>query len=171
MNESIGSYQRWRAAEEDERDEEADGAFRAMFQTVVPEHPLSPGFTARTMGLIAAAAARDARRSRRTRAAVGPVLVVGGAAAVYFGAGLAVRFLSTVFLGFLNLVIAAIVGGVSGVQTGAGLWGILSSLGRATAAFAADPTVTLVIFAIQGIAIAALVALRRLLGSNGERLE
>jgi hypothetical protein len=123
------------------------------------------------MGMIAAAAERDARRSRRTRAAVGPALIVGGAAAVYFGAGLAVRFLSAVFLGFLNLVIAGIVGGAAGLHTGAGLWGLLASLGRAAAAFAADPTVTLVVFAIQGIAIAALVALRRLLGSSGERLE
>jgi hypothetical protein len=48
---------------------------------------------------------------------------------------------------------------------------VVSSLGRASAAFIADPTVTITMLAIQGIAIAALVALRRLLGSDREFLE
>ncbi|MCA1652074.1 MAG: hypothetical protein LC753_18005 [Acidobacteria bacterium] len=47
----------------------------------------------------------------------------------------------------------------------------MSGLGRAAAAFAADPKVTFVIIVIQGIAIAALFTLQRLLGSDGESFE
>jgi len=47
----------------------------------------------------------------------------------------------------------------------------MESLGRAAAAFVADPKVTVAIFAIQAIAIGALIALRRLLGSDRESFE
>jgi hypothetical protein len=96
---------------------------------------------------------------------------VGSAAGLYFGTGWAVSFLSSVFVGFLNLVIAVIVRGAGAVGTGSGLWTVLESLGRAAAAFVADPKVTVAIFAIQAIAIGALVALRRLLGSDRESFE
>jgi hypothetical protein len=45
---------------------------------------------------------------------------------------------------------------------------MLTSLGRAAAAFAANPTVTFTFLALQALAIAALVALHRLLGSDWE---
>ena len=65
MNEAPGSYGHWRAAEESERDDDADWAFRTVFQTAMPEQPVSPEFTTRTMAAVAAAAAGDARRARR----------------------------------------------------------------------------------------------------------
>ena len=171
MNEALGSYQRWRAADESGHDEDADWAFRTVFQTVESEPPVSPGFTARTLAAIAAATERDARRARYTRAGVVSGAAIGGAAAAYFGLGWAISAVSTVFIGFLNVVIAAIVGGAAALETGAGFWSVLGSLGRAAAAFAADPKVTLVILAIQVVAIAALFALHRLLGSDGESFE
>jgi len=171
MSEVPGSYQRWRDADESGRDDDADWAFKTVFRTVVPTQPISADFTSRTMAALAAAAEREARRARHTRAAVIAGAVLGGAAAVYFGTGWAVSVLSTVFVGFLNLVIAVIVGGAGAVETGSGLWTVLGTLGRAAAAFASDPKVTVAIFAIQAIAIAALVALRRLLGSDRESFE
>jgi hypothetical protein len=171
MNEAQGSYLRWRAADESGRDDDADWAFRTVFQTTVSDQPISPGFTIRTMAAVAAAAERDARRARRTRAAVISSTVVGGSVAAYFGAGWAISLISTVFLGALDLLIAAIVAGAAAVETGAGFWAVLASLGRAVSAFAADPRVTFAMIAIQGIAIAALLVLQRLLGSNGEPFE
>jgi len=48
------------------------------------------------------------------------------------------------------------------------LWCLLGSLGHAASAFVADPKVTFVLLVLQGFAIAALVALQRLLGSDGD---
>jgi hypothetical protein len=171
MNDTAGGYQRWRAADESGRDDDADVALRSLFQTVVPEPSVSAGFTARTMAAVADVAARDARRARRTRAAVVSSAVVGGLAAAYFGTGLAISIVSSMFLGLFDLLIAGTVRGASAVETGAGFWAVLASLGRAAAAFAADPKVTIAIVVVQGIAIAALVALQRLLGSDRESFE
>jgi hypothetical protein len=171
MSEIPGSYQRWRAAEESGRDDDADWAFKTVFQTVVPTAPIPAAFTTRTMEAIAAASGRDARRARHTRAAVVSGTVMGGAAALYFGTGWAISFLSTVFVGFLNLIIAVIVRGAGAVDTGAGFWTVMGSLGQAVAAFVADPKVTVAILVVQAIAIAALVALQRLLGSDRESFE
>ena len=99
------------------------------------------------------------------------LLVVGGSTAAYFGTGWAVGLLSTVFIGLLNLLIGAVVRGVTGLQTGTDVWGVLGSLGRAAAAFAADPTVTFVIIALHAVAITALVALQRFFGSDGGSFE
>jgi hypothetical protein len=44
-------------------------------------------------------------------------------------------------------------------------------MGRTAAAVAADPTVTVMLFALQAIALAALVALQRLLGVDEESLK
>jgi hypothetical protein len=171
MNEVPGSYQRWRDADESGRDDDADWAFKTVFRTAVSTGPISADFTRRTMEALAVAAAREARRARYTRAAVIAAMVIGGAAALYFGTGWAISFLSTVFVGFLNLVIAFIVRGAGAVETGSGFWTVMGSLGRAAAAFVADPKVTVAILAIQAVAIAALVALRRLLGSDRESFE
>ncbi len=157
MSEVPGSYQRWRAADESGRDDDADWAFKTVFRTVADAEPVTADFTSRTMEALAAAMARDARRARYTRAAVMSVAVIGSAAALYFGTGWAISFLSSVFVGFLNLVIAVIVRGAGAVGTGSGAWTVMESLGRAAAAFVADPKVTVAIFAIQAIAIGALV--------------
>jgi hypothetical protein len=171
MNRAPGSYGHWRAAEESERDDDADGAFRTLFQTAMPEQPVSPEFTTRTMTAVAAAAAGDARRARRVRAGVVTGTVVASIAAVYFGAGWAISFASAAFVGLLNVLIDAAVRGVVALQTGADVWSVLASLGRAVAAMAADSNVILAMIAISAIAIAALLALQRLLGSDGESFQ
>ena len=168
MNEAPGSYGRWRAAEESERDDDADWAFRTVFQTAMPEQTVSPEFTTRTMTAVAAAAARDARRARRVRAGVVTGTAVATAAAVYVGAGWAISLASAAFIGLLNMLIAAAVGGAAAFETGAGVWSVLASLGRAATALATDSNVTFVMIAISAVAIAALLALQRLLGSDGE---
>jgi hypothetical protein len=171
MNDAPGSYTRWRAAEAGERDDDADWAFRTVFQTTVPESPVAPDFTARTMAAIAAAAVSDARRARRVRAGVltGTAAAVG--AAVYFGTGLAISLASTAFIGLLNMVVAGTVRGAMSFQGGGGVWPVVASLGRAAAALVTDPTVTLAMIAISAVAVAALVALQRLLGSDQESLQ
>jgi hypothetical protein len=168
MNEGPGSYRQWRAAEETERDDDADWAFRTVFQAAMPEPPVSPDFTTRTMAAVAAAAARDARRERRVRAGVLTGTTVATTAAVYFGAGWAISLASSAFVGLLNMLIAGALRGAAASQTGADVWSMLASLGRAAAALAADPNVTFVMIAISAVAIAALLALQRLLGSDGE---
>jgi hypothetical protein len=170
MNEAPGSYRQWRAAEEGDRDDDADWAFRTVFQTAMPEPIVSPEFTARTMTAVAAAAG-DARRARRVRAVVLTGAAVATAAAVYFGTGWAISLASAAFVGLLNMTIAAAVGGAAAFQTGAGVWSVLASLGRAAAVLAADPNVTFAMIAISAVAIAALLALQRLLGSDGESFQ
>jgi hypothetical protein len=171
MNEALGSYRRWRDADESGRDDDADWAFRSVYQATMSDQPVSAGFTTQTMAAVQAATDRDARRARRTRRAALSGTVVGGSVAAYFGAGWAISAVSTVFVAALNLLITAIVGGASAVDRGVDFWAVLSSLGRAAAAFVADPKVTFAMLVIQGIAIVALVVLQRLLGSNGEPLE
>src|SRR6185503_4464917 len=105
MNEAPGSYGNWRAAEESERDDDADWAFRTVFQTAMPEPAVSPEFTTRTMTAVAAAAAGDARRTRRVRAGVLTGTAAATAAAVYFGTGWAISLASAAFIGLLNVVI------------------------------------------------------------------
>jgi hypothetical protein len=163
-------YRRWRAAEASERDEDADGAYRELLAVVGPASRLAADFTVRTMKAITAAAAQDARRARRTRRVLVTGGVLGLATAVYFGGGVAVSLLSAALLGLLNALIGAVVGMASGAQTGAGFWSVLGGVGRAASAFVSNPTVTVAMVALQGIAIAALFALQRLLGAN-ERSE
>jgi hypothetical protein len=171
MNEASGSYGHWRAAEESDRDDDADWAFRTVFQTAMPEQRVSPEFTTRTMTAVMAAAAGDARRARRVRAGVLTGTTVVVTAAVYFGAGWAISLASAAFIGLLNVLIAATVRGAVAFQTGAGVWPVLASLGRAAAAMAADSNVTFAMIAISAVAIAALLALQRLLGSDGESFQ
>ena len=125
MNEAMGSYRRWRAAEASERDDDADSAFQSVFQSVVPEQPISPEFTTRTMTAVAAAAAVDARRARQARAAVLSGAIAATVAAVYVGGGWAIGFISAAFIGLLNLLVAAV------VADGRGLPDRRRGLGRA----------------------------------------
>ena len=171
MNEAPGNYERWRAAEESGRDDDADWAFRTVFQTAVAEHPVSPELTTRTMAAVAAAAASDARRARRQRAGMLTGAAVLTAAAVYFGAGWVVSLASAAFIGLLNLLVTGVVRWAFAFQTGAGVGSVLLSLGRAAAALAADSNVTFAMIAISAVAIAALLALQRLLGSDGESFQ
>jgi hypothetical protein len=163
-----GLYSRWHAADEADRDDEADEAFRALTEAVIPAAAVPARFSERTMCAIAAATAADARRAELTRKALVLAAVVGAVAAG-FAAPFALSIVSSALIAGLNGIVAAIVWAATGPNLN--LWSVMSSLGRASAAFIADPRVTITMLAIQGIAIAALVALRRLLGSDREFLE
>ena len=167
----MGSYRRWHAADASDRDDDADSAFQSVFQSVVPERPISLEFTTRTMTAVAGAAAVDARRARQVRGAALSGAIAATVAAVYAGGGWAIGFISSAFIGLLNLLVAAVVRTAEAFQTGAGVWGVLSSLGQAASAVAADTTVTFGMIAISAVAIAALVALQRLLGSDEESFQ
>jgi hypothetical protein len=171
MSSSPTRFDRWLDADAEGREDDADAAFRVTYQTTVPDQPVSLDFAARTMSAVVAASASDARRARRVRAAVITGTIAGTLAALYYGAGWAVSVMSSAFVGLLNLVIALTVRGATGGQSGSGVWSLLSSIGRAAAAFATDPNVTFAMIAISAIAIAALVALQRLLGSDEESFQ
>jgi hypothetical protein len=102
---------------------------------------------------------------RRAAAVAG---TAGLGAAVYLGAGLVLPAMASALLALFDFLVGAIVRTSAGVQAGSGLWGLLGSLGHAASAFVADPKVTFVLLVLQGFAIAALVALQRLLGSDGD---
>ena len=165
------SYRRWQVAEADGRDDDADEEFRLVYSSTLPDPGVAAAFTVRTMEAVAAAAAKEARRARRIRiasvAAGLVVLVTGG----YFGAGFLVSLASSVVVGGFDLLIALVVRTAGAAQTGAGLWSVLSGVGRAAASFAADPTVTMTLVGLQGLAVGALLALQRLLGADEESLK
>lgn len=169
MDEELArSYRRWLAADENGNDDEGDAACRALFEAaerhdVVPLH-----FASQTMQAIAAGAAREAERARRTRIAITAGGVVAGVVAAYYTAGAAFSFMIRFLVWLFDALIGLVVRGAASAETGASLWGVLSSLGRAASAFVADPTVTFVLLVLQALAIAALITLQRLLGSDGE---
>lgn len=160
-------YSRWRAAESAGADEEADAAFKAVF-AAVPDRSAPLDFAAKTMRAVAETAARDARRARRTRAAMIGGSIAGGAVGAYYGAGWLASALAAGFVGFLNVLVGVVVRAAAVMERGGDMWAVLGSLGRAAAAFVSDPKVTFMMIAVQGIAAAALFALQRLLGSDGE---
>jgi hypothetical protein len=162
------SYSRWHEAEAGNREGEADAAFTRVFRSVLQEPGVSTGFTARTMAAVAAAAARDARRARRTRKVLAPLAVTTVAAGIYFGAGMIASVLSATVVRLLDLLIGTVVAAATALQAGVDAWTVITNLGRAAAGFIANPAVTVTILLVQVIAITALVALHRLLGSDRE---
>jgi hypothetical protein len=165
------SYRRWHAAEGSGRDDEADAEFKTLFNRVVVKPAPAADFTARTMEAVAFAAIREARHARRVRAGVMGGGAVSALLLAYFGSGLFVGFGSGLVARTVDLLIALVVKMAGTAQTGADLWSVLSSMGRTAAAVASDPTVTVMLFALQAIALAALVALQRLLGVDEESLK
>jgi hypothetical protein len=161
-------YRRWQEADDSGRDDDADDACQALFESALPEADVSLDFTTRTMAAIAVVTESDLRRARRARAGLMWGSGLGFVVAAYFGGGLALRALSSGAMGLLDLFVGAIVRIATGLQTGTDFWTVLSSLGSATSALASDPRVTLAIVAIHAVAIAGLIALQRLLGSNEE---
>jgi hypothetical protein len=97
--------------------------------------------------------------------------VSGSVAAAWFGAGVIASLVSATVRGAFDLLIGAVVRMAGAAETGGDVWSVLSGVGRATASFVADPTVTMMLFALQGIAVGALVALQRLLGADEESLK
>lgn len=161
-------YSRWRALEDEGRDDDADAAFGSVFREAAEDRPVSLAFTARTMAAVAAAAEQDARRARRTRKVLVPIGAAAAAGLLYVSGGFIVSAMATSAMWVMNLLIESVVGVAKNAETGVDLWSLARSLGRAAAAFMSSPTVTVSIIAIQGIAMAALIALQRLLGSDGE---
>jgi hypothetical protein len=167
-DELVRGYRRWRAMEDAGREDEADAAFGPVFRDAGAERAVSPAFAAETMAAVAAAVEQDALRARRTRKVLVPVGAAAAAVLLYLGGGFLVSAMATSVMWAVNLVIGSIVGVATNAETGAGLWSIARSLGRAAASFVSSPVVTIGIIAIQGIAMAALIALQRLLGTDGE---
>lgn len=165
------SYRRWRLAEADGRDADADAEFRVVFGSTLADAGIDAAFTARTLEAVAAAAEREARRMRKVRIASAAAGVAGLVTGAYFGMSFVVSFLSTMVVGGVDVLIGLVVRTAGAAQTGAGLWSVLSGVGRAAASFAADPTVTIMLVGLQGLAVAALLALQRLLGVDEESLK
>lgn len=168
MDQELNRYaRRWLDAEGANRDDEADAAFKQVFADV-PETEVSPQFAARTLEAVSLAVAREARRTRRARIAVAAAAVVGTIVGLYFGSGLIVSALSTAMVTGLDLVVNLVVRVAGAADSGASLWSVVFGLGRAFAAFLAEPKVTVTLLVLQGIAAAALFALQRLLGADTE---
>jgi hypothetical protein len=165
----IRRVERWQSADAAGRDDEADAALQAVFGDAMPRPHVPLEFTASTMAAIAAAAAADARRARRAKRIAAWGGAAAAVAAIWFGFGPIVSALSRTLAFGLDLLVGFVVWLASG--SGRDMWSVLANLGRAAAAFASDPSVSMVILALQGIAIAALVALHRLLGSETEYSE
>jgi hypothetical protein len=170
MDDNLWRICRWAEAEEHGRDDEADAACKAVF-TALDAGPASASFTAATLRAIAAAGERDQRRLRRIRRATIAAGAAVTAALVYVAGPWALKAIWTGFLGLIELLVAMTVRIAVGLQTGADVWSVLAGIGRAAAALVADPAITVVILAMQAIAMAALVGLRRLLESDRESLE
>jgi hypothetical protein len=168
MDQDLDRYaRRWLDAEAADRDDEADAAFRRAF-AVVPEVGATGQFATQTLQAVSLALARDAQRARRARYAVISTAVAGTVVALYFGAGLIVSALSTAMVTGLDLVVNVVVRVAGAAESGASIWSVVFGLGRAFAAFLAEPKVTVTLLLLQGVAAAALFALQRLLGADTE---
>jgi hypothetical protein len=162
------NYRRWREAEDAGRDDEADAALARVFQESVPARTVSAAFVQRTVDAVSTAAARDVRRARNARRLIVPAALVSLGAIGYLGAGLIGSALSGLVVGVLDLLVGLVVSVATTTPEGGETWTVMSSLGRAAAALLTNPAVTATILAIQGIALVALLALKRVLGSDGE---
>jgi hypothetical protein len=165
-DELVRNYNRWRAFESEGREDEADAAFGPMFRDAVQPQPVSLEFSSRAMEAVAGAAERDALRAQRTRKVLAPLGAVAAAGILYLSGGFIVSTLTTGVVWLVGLLISSIVGIATNAEAGLDLWSVARSLGRATAAFVSSPTVTITIIAVQGVAMAALIALQHLLGSD-----
>jgi hypothetical protein len=164
-------YRRWLDADEQGKDDEADTSFERLFDACVPAPLPSVRFTETTMAAIGEATIADARRARRLRRVLLWSGVPLGLVALYFGAGAVVWALSTGLVAGLNFLVAVVVWFANGHDVRSSLLTMLTGLGRAALAFAADPRVTIAILVFQAVAVAALAALHRLLGPEREWLK
>ena len=164
-------YQRWLDAELDDREDDADALFGIVFRGAVPSAPpASAAFTARTMAAVGEAAARDARRARMTRRVVIPAASAAAITLAYLCSGLVLSAFSAIVVNALDLLIGAVVYVATTMRSGGDAWSLAGNLGKATAALLTSPSVTTTILALQGMAVAALIALQRLLRSERESL-
>ena len=163
-------YQRWLDADLNDREDDADALFGTVFKGAMPAVPASTAFTARTMAAVGEAAVRDARRARTTRRVVIPALSAAAVTLLYFSSGLVLSAFSAIVVNALDLLIGAVVYVATTTRSGGDAWSLAGSLGKATAALLTNPSVTTTILALQGMAVAALIALQRLLRSERESL-
>ncbi len=159
-------YQRWLDAELNDREDDADTSFGTVFKAAIPPVPASAAFTARTMAAVGVAATRDARRARTTRRVVIPAVSAAAVTLLYFSSGLVLSAFSAIVVNALDLLIGAVVYVATTTRSGGDVWSLAGSLGKATAALLTNPSVTTTILALQGMAVAALIALQRLLRSE-----
>ncbi len=167
-NDLTREYGRWRALEYEGREDEADAAFGPVFRQAMEDRPVALAFTARTIAAVNAAAELDARRARRTRKVLVPLGAAAAAGLLYVAGGVLASALATCVLWVMNLLVSTVVGAARTADTGVDLWSLARSIGRAAAAFMSSPAVTVSIIAVQGVAMLALIALQRLLGSDRE---
>ncbi len=113
----------------------------------------------------------DAVHARRVRRVLLWSGIPIGALALYFGAGALFWALSTGLVAVLNFLVAMVVWFANGHDVRSTVWTLLTGLGRAALAFAADSRVTVAILIFQVVAVAALAALHRLLGPEREWLK
>ena len=163
-------YQRWLDAELNDREDDADALFGTVFKGAIPPAPAYAAFTARTMAAVGEAAARDARRARTTRRVVIPAVSAAAVTLLYFSSGLVLSAFSAIVVNALDLLVGAVVYVATTTRSGGDAWSLAGSLGKATAALLTNPSVTTTILALQGMAVAALIALQRLLRSERESL-
>src|SRR5215207_8555806 len=135
-------YRRWLEADEQGNDDEADASFERLFDACVPIPLPSVRFTEITMAAIAEATVADAKRAKRLRQVLIWSGVPLGAVALYFGAGAVLWALSTGLVAGLNFLVAVVVWFANGQDVRSTLLTMLTGLGRAALAFAADPRVT-----------------------------
>ena len=164
-------YGRWLQADEQGDDDEADASFERLFDACVPAPLPTARFTETTMAAIGAAAVADAVHARRVRRVLLWSGIPIGALALYFGAGALFWALSTGLVAVLNFLVAMVVWFANGHDVRSTVWTLLTGLGRAALAFAADSRVTVAILIFQVVAVAALAALHRLLGPEREWLK
>jgi len=164
-------YRRWLEADEQGNDAEADASFERLFDACLPAPLPSARFTETTMAAIGAAAVADAARAKRLRRVLLWSGVPLGALALYFGAGALLWTFSTGIVAALDFLVAMVVWFANGHDIQSTVWTVLTGLGRAALAFAADSRVTVAILIFQVVAVAALAALHRLLGPEREWLK
>ena len=162
------NWRQWTEAEQAGDDDDADALFAKVFRAAPGPDLPSSRFTAAAMAAVAAATAADARRARRVRAIGVPLAIAAALVLVYTSAGLMMSTFSAVVVGALDLLVSLVVKTATTVSAGGGIWSIVSNLGRAAAGVLSSPSVTTTILALQGIAVAALIALQRLLRSDRE---
>jgi hypothetical protein len=97
--------------------------------------------------------------------------LAGVAAGIYLAGPWLLSAGSWMLVRLINMLVGATVQVATSMQTGVDLWSVMSGIGRAGAAFIASPGVTIAMLAMQAVAMAALIALQRLLGSDRESLK
>jgi hypothetical protein len=172
MNDELTrGYERWRDAEDAGLEEAADEACLALFAASGPDPIVSREFTARTLAAIAETGIADAARARRVRRIAAWSGIAAATVGLYVGGPWLLAAGSWLLVGLINLLVGATVQVATSVQSGADAWSVVSAIGRALATFVSSPGVTIAMLAMQVVAMGALVALQRLLGSDRESLK